>query len=58
MNGAELKQTLKEGGRVFGTMITHGQSPRWVPVLSGVGIDYAVIDTEHNPAAGRNWATT
>ena len=49
MNGAELKQTLKEGGRVFGTMITHGQSPRWVPVLSGVGIDYAVIDTEHNP---------
>ena len=53
MNGAELKQTLKEGGRVFGTMITHGQSPRWVPVLSGVGIDYAVIDTEHNPR-GRN----
>ena len=49
MNGAELKQTLKDGGRVFGTMITHGQSPRWVPVLSGVGIDYAVIDTEHNP---------
>ena len=49
MNGAELKQTLKQGGRVFGTMITHGQSPRWVPVLSGVGIDYAVIDTEHNP---------
>ena len=49
MNGAELKQTLKEGGRVFGTMITHGQSPRWIPVLSGVGLDYAVIDTEHNP---------
>jgi 4-hydroxy-2-oxoheptanedioate aldolase len=49
MNGAELKQTLKEGGRVFGTMITHGQSPRWVPVLSGVGLDYAVIDTEHSP---------
>ena len=49
MNGAELKQTLREGGRVFGTMITHGHSPRWIPVLSGVGIDYAVIDTEHNP---------
>jgi 2-keto-3-deoxy-L-rhamnonate aldolase RhmA len=49
MNGAELKQTLKEGGRVFGTMITIGRSPRWVPVLSGVGLDYAVIDTEHNP---------
>ena len=49
MNGAELKQVLKEGGRVFGTMITHGHSPRWIPVLTGVGIDYAVIDTEHNP---------
>ena len=49
MNGAELKQTLKEGGRVFGTMITHGQSPRWIPALSGVGLDYAVIDTEPNP---------
>lgn len=49
MNGAELKQILKDGGRVFGTMITIGRSPRWVPVLSGVGLDYAVIDTEHNP---------
>ena len=49
MNGAELKQVLRDGGRVFGTMITIGRSPRWVPVLSGVGLDYAVIDTEHNP---------
>jgi 4-hydroxy-2-oxoheptanedioate aldolase len=49
MNGAELKQTLKDGGRVFGTMITIGRSPRWVPVLSDVGLDYVVIDTEHNP---------
>ena len=49
MKGAELKQVLKEGGRVFGTMITIGRSPRWVPVLSGVGLDYVVIDTEHNP---------
>ena len=49
MNGAELKATLKSGGRVFGTMISVGRNPHWVPALSGVGLDYVVIDTEHNP---------
>ena len=47
MNGAELKATLKEGGRVFGTMLSVSRNPRWLPVLDGVGLDYAVIDTEH-----------
>lgn len=49
MNGAELKATLKNGGRVFGTMISIGRSPRWIPVLGGVGLDYVIIDTEHSP---------
>jgi 4-hydroxy-2-oxoheptanedioate aldolase len=49
MNGAELKATLQAGGRVFGTMIAIGRSPRWIPVLAGVGLDYVIIDTEHNP---------
>lgn len=49
MNGAELKATLKSGGRVFGTMISVNRNPRWVPILDGVGLDYAIIDTEHNP---------
>jgi 4-hydroxy-2-oxoheptanedioate aldolase len=49
MNGAELKATLKAGGRVYGTMISIGRSPRWVPVLAGVGLDYVIIDTEHSP---------
>ena len=49
MNGAELKSTLKAGGRVFGTMISVSRNPRWIPVLNGVGLDYVVIDTEHNP---------
>ena len=49
MNGAELKATLNSGGRVFGTMISIGRNPRWVSVLSGVGLDYVVIDTEHSP---------
>ena len=49
MNGAELKAILKDGGRVFGTMLSVGRNPRWIPVLDGVGLDYVVIDTEHNP---------
>ena len=49
MNGAELKAKLQAGGRVFGTMISLGRNPRWIPVLSGVGLDYVIIDTEHNP---------
>ena len=49
MNGAELKATLQAGGRVFGTMITIGRSPRWIPTLAEVGLDYVIIDTEHNP---------
>ena len=48
MNGAELKETLNSGGRVFGTMISIARNPKWIPVLDGVGLDYVVIDTEHN----------
>ncbi len=49
MNGAELKATLKAGGRVFGTMLNVTRSPRWVPTFNAVGLDYVVIDTEHAP---------
>ena len=49
MNGAELKAKLKAGGRVFGTMLSIGRNPRWIPILDGVGLDYVIIDTEHNP---------
>ena len=48
MNGAELKATLREGGRVFGTMLSLSRNPSWLAVLDGVGLDYAVIETEHN----------
>ena len=48
MNGAELKATLKDGGRVFGTMISIARNPKWIPILDNVGLDYVVIDTEHN----------
>ena len=48
MNGAELKAILKSGGQVFGTMISIARNPKWIPILDGVGLDYVVIDTEHN----------
>ena len=47
MNGAELKEKLKAGGRVYGSMISIGRNPHWVPALSGAGLDYVVVDTEH-----------
>ncbi|MQF70312.1 hypothetical protein FIM12_08285 [SAR202 cluster bacterium AD-804-J14_MRT_500m] len=49
MNGAQLKTILSNGGRVYGTMITLGRNPQWVPVLNNVGLDYVIIDTEHTP---------
>jgi 4-hydroxy-2-oxoheptanedioate aldolase len=49
MNGAELKAKLEAGGRVFGTMLSVSRNPRWIPVLDGAGLDYVIIDTEHNP---------
>ena len=49
MSGADLKATLKQGGRIFGTMISVNRNPRWIPIMDGVGLDYVIIDTEHNP---------
>ena len=49
MSGADLKATLQQGGRIFGTMISINRSPRWIPILDGVGLDYVIIDTEHSP---------
>ena len=49
MSGADLKNTLSQGGRIFGTMISINRSPRWIPILDDVGLDYVIIDTEHSP---------
>ena len=49
MNGSELKDVLRGGGKVYGTMISVSRNPRWVPLLNDVGLDYVIIDTEHNP---------
>ena len=47
MDPVTLKQTLKDGGRVFGCMLSAMASSRFGPVLAGATIDYAIIDSEH-----------
>tara|TARA_B100001559_G_scaffold315787_1_gene318268 strand:- start:17169 stop:17939 length:771 start_codon:yes stop_codon:yes gene_type:complete len=49
MNGRELKNVLQGGGKVYGTMISVSRNPKWIPLLNDVGLDYVIIDTEHNP---------
>ncbi|HGE72691.1 TPA: hypothetical protein ENX78_17775 [Candidatus Poribacteria bacterium] len=49
MNSEELRKTIKDGGIVYGTMLSMARNPRWAGVLAGTGIDYAIIDTEHSP---------
>ena len=52
MNGLELSNALRDGRRVYGTLVTSPSPilPEW---LKGVGLDFVFIDTEHIPI-GRN----
>lgn len=47
MDPVTLKKTLKDGGRVFGCMLSMMASSRFGSVLAGSTIDYAIIDSEH-----------
>ena len=48
MNGGELKNTLSNGGKVYGTMLGLARNPRWAGVFAGANLDYVIIDTEHS----------
>ncbi len=48
MIGRELAQALREGKRVYGTLIV-STSPKVVPVMQSSGLDFVFIDTEHIP---------
>ena len=52
MNGQQLKQKTKEGGVVYGTMLSLARNPRWADAVAEWGLDYVVIDSEH-AARGR-----
>ncbi len=47
MNPTELKKTLSEGRPVFGFMLYATDGIRWGRILTGLPIDYIVIDAEH-----------
>lgn len=47
MDGATLKQTLKDGGHVFGCMLSAMASTRFGGMFTGSTLDYVIIDTEH-----------
>lgn len=49
MNGEELKERMEAGGIVYGTMLSLSTNPRWATPMSGFGLDYVIIDTEHSP---------
>ena len=48
MTGIELSQKLRQGDRVYGTLVT-STSPRMIPLLAGMPVDFVFIDTEHIP---------
>ncbi|NKC11216.1 MAG: hypothetical protein GKR94_03120 [Gammaproteobacteria bacterium] len=47
MNVTQLQRALKDGGHVFGCMLSAMASTRFGPTLAGAALDYAVIDSEH-----------
>lgn len=48
MDGKELRDALRNGRRVYGTMIV-SPSPHWLSFVRQTGIDFVFIDTEHIP---------
>lgn len=48
MNGLELSHALRDGHRVYGTLVT-SPSPILPDWLKDVGLDFVFIDTEHIP---------
>ena len=46
MNTDELRQRLRAGDTVFGTLIV-SHSPRWPDAVRDCGLDFVFIDTEH-----------
>lgn len=46
MTGKELKESLKSGRRVYGTLIV-SPSPRWIDIIEQINLDFVFIDTEH-----------
>jgi 2-keto-3-deoxy-L-rhamnonate aldolase RhmA len=46
MTSAQLREALRAGRRVYGTLIV-SPSPRWPATVAKLGLDFVFIDTEH-----------
>ena len=49
MKKNRVKQALKEGKTVIGTMITEFRTPEIARMMAAAGFDFIFIDTEHSP---------
>lgn len=49
MTGEELKNRLRQGGRVYGTMFVVGRPGAGDERLEAMGLDYVIVDNEHSP---------
>jgi 2-keto-3-deoxy-L-rhamnonate aldolase RhmA len=45
-----LKEKLRAGECVYGTMLTECLTPELAPLMAAAGLDFFIIDTEHSPA--------
>ena len=55
MTPQEFAHRLRNRQRVFGTLIV-SESPHWMSVAGGLGLDFVFIDTEHIPLDRRTLA--
>ena len=49
MTAREIKRTLASGGRVWGTFFQHATDPKIADLLPAQGLDFVIVNTEHNP---------
>src|SRR5258707_13342739 len=49
MNGAGLREKLRAGETIYGTMTWLMRNPRLTGVFAGLGFDYVIVDSEHSP---------
>ena len=53
MNGIEIRQALRAGSRVYGSLVS-ASAALWVGMARGTGLDFVFIDTEHIPNDRQN----
>lgn len=48
MNGRLLREKMRKGERIYGTLMT-SNSPSWLSQVRNIGLDFVFIDSEHTP---------